>query len=312
MKRSLPLYLLLPLLLAACAAQPPSGAVPLATPSQTPDPVLFHAGAESANMTAQYYNSKMTATAEAQQSAATARAWDVQAMQAAADITSTARAWELTVAADMAISTATAAAQQTAQAMEIAMTQDAASITATANYANARTYSTAMASEAQSAQNAVERDEMTNILQAFLPFVLLAVSAWVGFKLLYHRGRTIVVHRDPRGDAPLLGDLIEGVVFDPDRNFHPAGSYRSAKALPAPSAAQQAAVTERDQLLDLATRGSGAPKGRASLPGQTPAPASEENKTAIKVLPPQDVQARLQDVIPTMMLDAVVDGEIVE
>lgn len=309
------------LLIAACAARPSAQAhTPFAT--QTPDPAQLYADAgssqstaQAANLTAQFFSGKLTATVEAQQAAVTERAWNLEQTQAAANITSTARAWELTVAADIAQSTATAAEIQTQQAVSLFSTLDAAQATATANFANAQTYATAMAGEAERVQNAVERDRITNLFKAVIPPMMLTLTFAVTLYLLYYHGRIRIVPRDVHGDASLLADVIDGTIADPDRNFHPQGGFRreDVEALSTPTPLLQAQVTERDQMVDLATRGS---RERSVAPvqrGMGSLPAQADRKSFVTIVPPQTVQSRLQDIMTPMMLEAVeVEGEILE
>ncbi|MFZ5882467.1 MAG: hypothetical protein ACOYYI_01655 [Chloroflexota bacterium] len=273
------------------------------------------ATAQAAAETAEYYSGLLTATVQAQQATATERAWVVQQTQVAAQITATARAWEATVAADSAQSTATAAATQTMQALMVQATAQAVQATSTANAANGQAYATAMAGEAERVRQAVERDRQTNTLKALAPWIGLALVFPLSLWLLYQRGRLVTIPRDARGDAPLMLDVVEGVVTDVDRSLHPQSGMRRADlaSLPKPPLALQAGVTERDQMLDLATRPGGDERRKETarqIAAQNAALPQGETG-GVTIVPPQSVQPRLGDVIAPMMLEAV-DGEIKE
>jgi hypothetical protein len=195
----------------------------------------------------------------------------------------------------------------------MAATQSALRATEQANYANAIAYATAQAGEAESVRLAVEREQMTNLVKAFTPPALLFVTFVVAIFLLYQHGRVRVIRRDEREDAPLVLDVIEGVMTDADRSFYAQSGTRreDLKKLPTPPLALQAGVTERDQMVDLATRpGDGRTTERrreVSLPAaQTPPLARPQ----VELLPP-DKATVIGDVIPALMMDAV-EGEIKE
>jgi hypothetical protein len=69
--------------------------------------------------------------------------------------------------------------------------------------------------------------------------------------------RVRVIQRDPRGDAPLLLNVVDGVAYDADR--HPTSTSglqrEDIKLLPKFSASDHIQTTARDQMVDLATRG---------------------------------------------------------
>lgn len=311
MTRRLLLAVLSLLALASCL---PQEASVWGTPTWDPlrpylDASSSRGTAQAAAATADYYSALLTATPLAQQATATERAWVVRQTQVAAEITSTARSAEWTATADSVQATSTAAATQTAQSIELALTANAATTTASANEANRLVYTAAMEAEVERVQQAVERDRQTNTLKALAPWAALALVFPVTLFLLYQRGRVMVVRRDERGDAPLLADVVDGVVSDPDRQFHPQGGLRRGdlKLLDAPTPALQAGVTERDQMLDLATRpGSGDGERRRDAGRRM---ADAERPAAVTVVPPDEMAARLQDVLPPLMLETI-EGEV--
>jgi len=308
MKR--PLTVLLWLTLSACATA--------GTP--TPDPLAIFVGADSslktaqaAQATADYFGQQLTATLQARRALATERAWSIQETQAALQITATARAWEATAAAERAMATSTAAAAQTAQALSVAATQSALSATAEANVANARAYATAMAAQAESVNLAMERGRMTNAWKAVLPWTAAAVTFSLAIFLLYHRGKILIVPKDERGDARLIGNVVDGTVLDPDKQFHPLGGLLRCDLLLPPGAEQQAAVTGRDQLVDLATRPGGDDGERRRLAARqiTDGHPKATRPASVTIVAPEQIRPVVQDVVPPMLMDAV-EGEAYE
>lgn len=285
----------------------------------TRDPLEIYVGAHSnqataqaAQATAEYFQQMITATVAAQQATATERAWLVQQTQVAAQTTATAQVWAATATADSIRSTSTASVSQTAQAVSIEATRIALDATASANQADARAYATAMAAQAESVQLALERDRKTNTFRAVLPWAGLVAAFVLLLYLTYYRGRILIIPKDERGDAKLIGDIVDGTVTDPDRMFHPQGGLRRGDLhlLKPPSAEQQAEITARDQLVDLASRPSGGGERQRLAAGMSvrsaalPAPAPK-----VEVVSPEKVQPVVQDVMPPLLMDAV-EGEV--
>jgi hypothetical protein len=308
------------LLLSACGTSTSSNGAS-APATGTPDPLEIFVGANSSQRTAQaaqatadYFGQQITATVMARDALATERAFNFQSTQIAANITSTAQSAYATMTADSINATSTAAYTQTAVALQVAGTQMALTTTAEANEANAKAYAVAMDGEAQRVKDAIERDRMTNTLKAFMPLVMLAAAFGVFLVLAYHRGRIIIVQRDERGDAKLIGDVVDGTISDPDRQANGMSGLRrrDLELLPPPSAERQAAVTERDQMVDLATRPGGDDGERRRLAARqmTEArPKAALPESVITIVAPEQVSAVVQDVMPPLLMDAT-EGEI--
>jgi hypothetical protein len=133
---------------------------------------------------------------------------------------------------------------------------------------------------------------------------MLAAAFFVLVLLALRWSRVRPVQRDERGDAPLL--IIDGKVYDADRNPYPlldvSGSRPQIPALISPEL--QAPTTARDQMIDLATRGA------------LDAPSAERRRTAaeqvsvqaapqLTLLPPEQAQPWVQDVLPGIVRDAI-------
>ncbi len=304
----------------------------------TPDPLRLYiqvnssqATAQAAQATAQWYGAQATATehmrieqitstaqARHEQMTATVQAFIMQATATAkaVDLTATARAWDATATADSIQATSTAGKTATASAIELAATQRAAGITATADAAAVSAYATAMAGKAESVRLAVEREQMTNRIQAFAPWGFLALALLAVLLVMQRRSRILEIERDPRGDAKLL--VLDGkVVYDPDRNPAPVLDLSGGKpTTPIPA---DPATVARDQAIDLAHRGlpggerKRIPSGRAAARLLAPQakPKTQAPPVHINVLAPVRVKPIARDVLPSMLLD-VVEGEVVE
>jgi hypothetical protein len=114
------------------------------------------------------------------------------------------------------------------------------------------------------------------------------------------------VRRDARGDAPLMAfphPNGRGVlVYDPDRSFGPVAILDGEVSMPALVAEdQQAAVTMRDQAVDLATRGVPS-RPRKRSPSTRKRQARRLAMTGapprVQVISPRKVSGWLQDVRP--------------
>jgi len=316
----LPMLLLLFLLLSACGTEYPAPQAVSGVGTATPDPLEIFVGANSSQRTAQaaqatadYFGQQITATVMARDALATERAFNFQSTQIAANITSTAQSAYATMTADSINATSTAAFTQTAVALQVAGTQLALTTTAAANEANAKAYAVAMEGEAQRVKDAIERDRLTNTLKAFMPLVMLAAAFVVFLVLAYHRGRVIIVPRDERGDAQLIGDVVDGTLSDPDRFTNGVSGLRrrDLDLLPPPSAERQAAVTERDQMVDLATRpgGDDGERRRQAARQMTDGRPKAALPASVTIVPPEQVRPVVQDVMPPLLMDAT-EGEM--
>jgi hypothetical protein len=148
-----------------------------------------------------------------------------------------------------------------------------------------------------------ERKADTRAQLAALAASLLVTLFVVGILLVFRWTQVRPVPRDAHGDAPLL--VIDGKVYDPDRNPQPVADFSGKKpqipALTDPGL--QAATTARDQLIDLATRAS-QPHRRAiaqKMAEQPQLPPAMQ----VRILPPDQAQPLLGDVIPGIVQDAI-------
>lgn len=320
------LIALLLVLLMACADATYSG-------TYTPPPVtsaVYQATIEAAEVerylrvlqaedTLREYYAQATATAQAE-------AWRA----AAATATTDAIRWQATATADAQREALALQATATAQAVALAAwqataTADAArwqatataealalQATATAQALQAQVLALQATATAQAVEREAQRARLVYPLRAFGPWVvglaflvLLLYAGWRLVLVLEVRGRAL--RRDARGDAPVLV-INQGrqlVVYDPDRSFGPAAVMTEA-GVSAPvlaDEAQQAAVTMRDQAVDLATRGLPTTNGgQAQRARQAQATAARLAMGAgappVRVVTPADVRPWLRDVLP--------------
>ncbi|WP_376791491.1 hypothetical protein [Thermoflexus sp.] len=243
---------------------------------------------------------RATATAQAQAIAATRAAWEIQATRTAWEATATAQARAQAMAA-----TATAAAwSQSATA-----TRSAWEVGATGTAVHAAAAATAQAAQAEQARLVAERERLTYPLRAYGPwvmaFTMFFLMAWAARRLVRAaENRIRAIPRDTRGDAPILVLPLQGggeVIVDPDRSFGPALEIRGGVAQPQLAPPDyQAAVTARDQAVDLVNRG---------LPGQAPRrrrlpPGFEGGLRRVMVLRRLD-QAAMAGILPPPMAQAL-------
>jgi hypothetical protein len=295
-------WLLLPLILfAACGPLPET--VPTALPTATPDIYQLALG----NIQAQATLDTMQATSQAISANLTAVAY---APTREAAETATERAWMMTgwTATASVEQTATAASgTATQQAWSAIATQRAVNITATVDAAAASAQATALHGQAVSVDLAIERERMMNKVQAAAPWGTLCISFVFVLVVAFRWSKVRSIQRDSRGDAPLL--VVDGKIYDADRNPYPlvdlSGKKPSIPALTAPE--MQAATTARDQMIDLATRGTqgqATPQRKAiaqrmAAQNMLPPPAQ------IRVLAPEQARPLLGDVIPGIVRDAI-------
>jgi hypothetical protein len=296
------LLLLLPLvLLSACATLPAPAPTPI--PTATPDVYQLALG----NIQAQSTLEAMQATSQAISANLTASAYSPTRDAAG---TATERAWTMTgwTATASVEQTATAASgTATQQTWQAASTQRAVDITATVDAAAADAQATALHGQAVSVELAIERERMMNKVQAAAPWGALGIAFVFLLIVAFRWSKVRPVQRDARGDAPLL--VIDGKVYDADRNPYPlldlSGTRPQIPALTAPE--MQSATTARDQMIDLATRGSQGQTNpqRKALAQKMAAQHILPPPVQIKVLPPEQARPLLGDVIPGIVRDAI-------
>jgi hypothetical protein len=310
-------YLLLSVFLLTSCTTP----APMAVYSRTPDPIQAYVDANSSQgtavaaiATADYFSNQLTATVEAHNQTATQQVMDLQSTQQAIQIQSTERAWNATSTADSIQSTTVAASTASAAAQQAIWTQRAMDITATADVASVQAFATKQYSIARTEELSLERKELMNNVAAITPWAMLVIT-FVLLAIFFKRWtRVRIIQRDPRGDAPLLLDVIDGVAYDADR--HPtstAGLQREdIKLLPKFSASDHTQTTARDQMVDIATRG---------LPGTTQRKAISKQINDEKLLGDRSIpkietidinlaRPLFKDVIPHIVQDSI-DAEII-
>lgn len=289
--------LLLALLLSACATPADYAPAHLATPS--PDTYTLALGniqamatLESIQATSQAISAELTATAYAptQQAIeiATERAWTITGWTATAAI-------EQTVTS--ANGTATAAAWTATP-----------NFTATVEAAQAAAQATALHGQAVSVELAIERERMMNEVQAVAPWAVLVVALTFTLFIAYRWSKVRPVQRDERGDAPLL--IIDGKVYDADRNPYPLADLSGPKPqIPALTSPElQSATTARDQMIDLATRGSfSGPQRRSAarrLTNSQPAPhPGQPTLPPIEVVDAVEVREWIDEAEQKLLID---------
>ena len=309
------LLLLSAFLLTACAATPAQ----IVYPTHTPDPIQVFVDASSSQgtaaaavATADYFSNQLTATVETRNQTGTQQAMQIQSQ-------ATERAWNATVTADSVQSTSAASGTASAVAQQAAWTQRAMDITATADTASVQAFATEQYGIARTEELSLKRKELVNNVAAVVPWMSLICIFAVLVVVLIRWSRVRVIQRDPRGDAPLLLNVVDGVAYDADRNpTSTAGLLREdLKLLPTFSASDHTQTTARDQMLDLATRG---------LPGTNKRPANnkqlkEENLSGDKLLgdgampkietiDANSARPLFKDVIPHIVQDSI-DAEII-
>jgi hypothetical protein len=272
--------------------------------------------AQAAASTAQYFGSQLTATFQQHD-------WDATATWSAANLTATQQSWSASATAESNEATSTAAAENdqatstasalvAANATTAAATQVGFDVTGTAAYADARTYATAMAGQAAAVDLGVKRDIMTNDVKAAAPWVVSALVLYLGLFIAWRTSRVRIIRTGQLGDKPLLLDLKDGVVTDPDLAIHPQTGTRQAdlKQLPAPSLELQAQTKMRDQAIDVGTRGTSpmgnvqqSPRRRAAA-GMVSSSAALPIQTRVTLLPSDQATGMVRDVIPAIVRDA--------
>ena len=205
-------------------------------------------------------------------------------------------------------------ATATAEAIALQATATAEAIaieaTATASAHQAHREAAESAAAIRQAELATRREELIYPLKAYGPWALVVLLAGLFafaairfIKAAEVRARAI--RRDARGDAPLLafpngrGGML---VYDPDRSFGPVAVLDGEVSMPSlVDEDQQAAVTMRDQAVDLATRGVASPprkRSQGTRRRQAQRLAMTGAPPRVQVIPPTKVAAWLQDVRP--------------
>jgi hypothetical protein len=308
--------------IAACAE---NNSAQLALTSPTPDPIQAYVDANSSQgtavaaiATAEYHAGQLTGTVVARNQSATQQAYVLTVTQQSIQIQGTERSWVATSTAD-AIHSATIASQTASAAVQQAIwTQRAIDVTATADAAAVQAYATQQYAEARSEELALERAQLMNGVAAVVPWAVLIAFFGMGFFIVLRWSRVRVIQRDPRGDAPLLINVVDGVAYDADRQPTAAGGLlrSDVTSLPKLTAENYIQTTTRDQIVDLKTRG---------LPGNTPRrPRSAGTNTItsstwtgnsgdmprVQVIDAQQAKPLLHDVLPAILRDAI-DAEII-
>ena len=294
--------------LTACAA--PSAQV--AIPTRTPDPIQVYVDAKSSQgtaaaaiATADYFSNRLTATVEAENQTATQQAMQIQ-------VQSTERAWNATATADSIRSTTSASGTASAVVQQAIWTQRAVDITATADIASVRAFATAQYGMARTEELSLKRKELTNNVEAIVPWISLVCTFAVLAIVFMRWTRVRVIPRDPRGDAPLLLDVVDGIAYDADRNpTSTAGLQREdLKRLPQFSTNDHTQATARDQVVDLATRGLPNIPQRKEIRQLKDEFISEDgNMPHIEAVNPNSARPLFKDVIPHLVQDSI-DAEV--
>ena len=183
-------------------------------------------------------------------------------------------------------------------------------------------FATEQYAHARSNELSIQRKEMMNSVAAVVPWGV-GVGAFVVLVIVSFRwSRVRIIQRDSRGDAPLLLNVVDGVAYDFDRHPTSTGGLQrqDIKLLPKFSASNHTQTAERDQMLDLATRGS----LRENSARRRPAPldpirnnllphhvsSSASPTPRIEVIDVSQAKPLFHDVIPHIVRDAI-EAEIV-
>jgi hypothetical protein len=265
------------------------------------------ATSDAAAQEALFQERYLTATAEAPiiHITQTAAALVVQATQQSIDQTSTAVLWTPTPSSTPTI-----------------IPSATPNLTATLNTAQLWGQQTAIANNIQRDNLELDRQRSANDFWAALPgivFVLVAGALIVGLISVVRTQRYKPVPVDARGNPAPMIDIVDGTVTDIDRSPNYRADTREdllkqwlrqklklLPVLPDVTAARQDVTTERDQMIDLGTRG-------------LPAPANQQTninkKTAAdgmnRLLTDGNMAARFKVLEDGSGLE-VVDGEIMK
>jgi hypothetical protein len=208
----------------------------------------------------------------------------------------------------MAASTASAVAQNAI------WTQRAMDITATADSASVQAFATKQYSIARTEELSLERKELMNNVAAVAPWTMLVVT-FISLAVFFKRWtRVRVIQRDPRGDAPLLLDVVDGVAYDADRHPTSTGGLQreDLKRLPQFSAKDHTQTTAQDQMVDIATRGlPNTPQRKGnSRQIKDESLSGDDNMPKIETIDPTSARPLFKDVLPHIVQDSI-DAEII-
>jgi hypothetical protein len=263
--------------------------------------------AVAAIATADYFSNQLTATVVARNQTATQQVIQIQAQ-------STERAWNATSTADSIQSTTVAVSTASAVAQQAIWTQRAMDITATADTASVQAFATKQYSFARTEELSLKRKELMNNVVAITPWSMLVIT-FVFLAIFFKRWtRVRIIKRDPRGDAPLLLDVVDSVAYDADRHPTSTGGLlrEDIKRLPQFSASDHTQTTARDQIVDAATRGLPGTAQRKGINKQINDEKLLGNSSMPKIETIDVNLARplFKDVIPHIVQDSI-DAEII-
>jgi len=290
-------------------------------PTRTPDPIQAYVDANSSQgtaiaaiATADYFSNQLTATVEIRNQTATQKVVDLRSTEQSASMQSTERAWNATTTADSIQSTTVALGTASAVAQQVLWTQRAIDVTATADIAAVQAFATEQYSIARTQELALERETMMNQVRAVVPWAMLVITFVILAVFFKRWSRVRVIQRDPRGDAPLLLDVVDGVAYDADRSpTSTAGLQREdLKRLPLFSTEDHTRTTTRDQMLDLATRGLPGISQRKGLSKQLKDEwtTGDGNMPKIETIDANSARPLFKDVIGHIVQDSI-DAEII-
>jgi hypothetical protein len=300
----------------ACAAP-----VQVVYPTRTPNPIQAYVDANSSQgtaiaaiATADYFSNQLTATVEIRNQTATQQVVDLRSTEQSASMRSTERAWNATATADSAQSTSIALGTASAVAQQVLWTQRAIDVTATADIAAVQAFATEQYSIARTQELALERETMMNQVRAVVPWAMLVITFVILAVFFKRWSRVRVIQRDPRGDAPLLLDVVDGVAYDADRSpTSTAGLQREdLKRLPLFSTENHTQTTTRDQMLDLATRGLPGVSQRKVLSKQLKDEwiTGDGSNPKIEMIDANSARPLFKDVIGNIVQDSI-DAEVI-
>lgn len=272
-------------------------------------------------------SSRMTAGAALQQAQ-----WQEQMLTATAGapivhITETAAA--MAIQATQAQSTSVAGVQTQMGAMTATAIwwTPTPNLDSTATVAALNSQSTAIANQAIRDNLQLAREQVMNEFWAKVPgyvFVIVVLLLLIGVMQFVRRNRYQAAKVDARGNVLPLLDIVEGSFTDMDRSPNHRGSVSNdvlvrvltwwvekklgmPPQLPAVTTQRQDATTERDQMIDLATRG---------LPGSGPSDSKERQKLAgqqvMKQLTDSNLEKRFKVFDEGTSDLTVINGEVIE
>jgi hypothetical protein len=291
-----------------------------ATPTNNPD--LFssvqssRATSDAAAQQAYYQSQFLTATAGAP---------IVHITETAAGMIYQQQMW--TATAQSVQSTGTAAAQSVQSTETAAMTQTAMAWTPTPNATMTAVFVMAAAEATQIANNAerdrleLQRQQDINDFKGKLPaysFVIVVLVLAIALTFISRRERYRPIPVDGRGNPLPMLDVVEGTATDVDRNPNYRSDLREnmfkqwlrrkldlPPLLPEITAKRQDETTQRDQLLDLGTRG-------LLQTAQNAAAKRQAGQEMMKQVSESNLQSRFQILDEEKAHMNVIRGEVIE